>query len=236
MRYVLGALVGALLCACVVDILQADEKDAAIRKTLNELDGTPIGVVNAFAGPRSQVKPGGWLYERGWRLCDGASVPRADYEELFAVIGAAHGGNSEQTVFHLPDLRGRFVRGVDHGAAREEGAKGRDVDASARISAQTGGNATDLVGSLQLDQFQGHKHKDLGHYHNYMFFQAPYRSGDDAHDRNCEDVAGTGKTSLGYARITDPVESKWGKPRFGLETRPSNIALNWIIKAKPRTP
>lgn len=231
MKYVLGVLALGCVCAFVVDTLQADEGDAALRKSMIAMQGTPVGVVQAFAGPRDQVQPGGWLYERGWRLCDGAELEQAEYQQLFAVIGFAHGGRED--VFHLPDLRGRFVRGVDHGASQRSGARARDWEAPARMAPRTGGQAGDRVGSLQLDAFQGHKHRDLGHKHNYTFFQAPYRVGDNADDRNCEDVAGTGRTGEAYARITDPVESKWGPPRFGRETRPVNIALNWIIKAKP---
>lgn len=60
---------------------------------------TPIGVIRFFAG--SEV-PNGWL------LCNGSTVSRKIYGDLFKVIGTTYGvGNSNDT-FALPDMRGRI--------------------------------------------------------------------------------------------------------------------------------
>jgi microcystin-dependent protein len=67
----------------------------------------PIGAVMAFAGPVANV-PAGWLPAHG------ASVSRAAYANLFAVIGTTYGSVSGDT-FTLPDLRGAFVCGVNDG-------------------------------------------------------------------------------------------------------------------------
>lgn len=42
----------------------------------------------------------------GWAFCDGSLLPIAQFDTLFALIGTIYGGDG-QTVFGLPDLRGR---------------------------------------------------------------------------------------------------------------------------------
>jgi len=93
----------------------------------------PPGVVWAYAGATAPT---------GWLLCDGTTIARATYTALFAAIGTAHGTGDGSTTFHLPDYRGRFLRGVDS-------AVGRDPDRASRIAANTGGNTGDNVGSVQ---------------------------------------------------------------------------------------
>jgi len=102
---------------------------------------TPVGSLVAFAGA---AVPNGWL------LCDGRAVSRTTYSALFAAIGTAWGVGDGSTTFNLPDMRGRFLRGVDNGA-------GRDPDSTLRF-ATNGGNAGDRVGSGQPDQFRSHTH------------------------------------------------------------------------------
>lgn len=48
----------------------------------------------------------------GYLLCDGAEVSRTTYAALFAAIGVAFGTPSNNTVFRLPDFRGRSPFGV----------------------------------------------------------------------------------------------------------------------------
>lgn len=62
----------------------------------------PSGVVNAFAGSSA---PDGWL------MCDGASLVRATYPNLYAAIGTTFGA-ADGTHFNVPDLRGRSPLGV----------------------------------------------------------------------------------------------------------------------------
>ncbi|EXF82030.1 hypothetical protein CFIO01_00544 [Colletotrichum fioriniae PJ7] len=50
----------------------------------------------------------------GWRLCDGSSLAKADFSDLFAVIGNANGGKASkgQGTFNISDLRARLLRGA----------------------------------------------------------------------------------------------------------------------------
>lgn len=55
-----------------------------------------VGEIRLFAG---------YYAPTGWKFCDGTSLNRNSYMNLFAVIGTTYGGSGEN--FNLPDLRGR---------------------------------------------------------------------------------------------------------------------------------
>ena len=63
----------------------------------------PAGMLAPYAG---SVSPTGWL------LCDGASLLRADYPELFAVIGTTYNPAAPATYFNIPDMQGNVPVGV----------------------------------------------------------------------------------------------------------------------------
>jgi microcystin-dependent protein len=152
----------------------------------------PPGSIMPYGGP---TRPPGWL------LCDGQQVSREDYHRLFSAIGTAWGVGDSITTFNLPDLRGYFLRGRDHGT-------GRDPDSRERTGSHNG-NSGDAVGSYQQDELRSHKHSvplDLhGAADNFSLAWSP--------DAN-EDYAlnlGTGYTG-------------------GSETRPKNAYVDFIIK------
>ncbi len=103
----------------------------------------PTGAVIAMA---CETAPSGFLE------CDGAAVSRTTHAALFAVIGTLHGSGDNATTFNLPDYRGRFLRGWDHGIAR-------DPDKASRAAMNTGGAGGDRVGSVQADAFKSHNHE-----------------------------------------------------------------------------
>jgi microcystin-dependent protein len=109
-----------------------------------------------FHGAGSGVETGtvimhaGASVPAGFLECAGQSLNRTDYPGLFSVVGTVHGTASGST-FNLPDLRGRFVRGYDHGA-------GTDPDAASRTAGSAGGATGDNVGTKQEDEFKSHTH------------------------------------------------------------------------------
>jgi len=183
----------AVLAAAVSGCAGISRDD--LEKRLTELKGgaVPAGTVVAFAGDNL---PAGWLW------CDGSEYDVAKYPALAAAIGHAHGSTDFVTRFKVPDYRGRFLRGTDHGA-------GRDPDATKRVAMATGGNRGDNVGTLEGDQFAAHQHeisKSTGsHPDGIMTFQA-----------------GNPDLNRGIVRTS---------PTGGAETRPVNAAVNWIIRA-----
>lgn len=74
------------------------------------VDSVPIGTIDWFA---MSTAPAGYLE------CDGSAVSRSTYSALFSKIGTLYGVGDGSSTFNLPDLRGRFARGWDHGANRD---------------------------------------------------------------------------------------------------------------------
>lgn len=73
----------------------------------------------------------------GWLERNGAAISRTAYAALFAKIGTTFGAGDGSTTFNLPDARGTFDRGWDHG---------RGLDPSR------------VFGSYQVDEFKSHTH------------------------------------------------------------------------------
>ena len=145
-------------------------------------------------------------------MCDGGELDINEFEDAFDAIGYGWGGGGN--TFRKPDMRGYFIRGVDISA-------GNDPDADDRIEVHPGGNTGDKVGSLQADQMQ--------------CFSATY----DKYFHQSESVRqATAGSTKRVARDSDQynetdiefVESDCGEPRFGDETRPKNVYVNYIIK------
>lgn len=74
-----------------------------------------IGEIIAFAGPTSP--------DPKWIVCDGSSLLRTAYPDLFTVIGITY-GNVDSTHFNLPDLRGRTAIGAGTGSGLSARALG----------------------------------------------------------------------------------------------------------------
>ena len=67
----------------------------------------------------------------GWLECDGTAVSRTTYATLFAKIGTAWGQGDGVNTFNVPDLRGLFLRGWDHGAGRDPNTAALNVTGAA---------------------------------------------------------------------------------------------------------
>jgi microcystin-dependent protein len=75
-------------------------------KSMNGYQGLPIpvGTVFPYAGSASPA-----LFPEGYLLCNGASVLRATYPELFRVLGTTYGSVSG-TTFNLPQFNNRYLK------------------------------------------------------------------------------------------------------------------------------
>ena len=62
----------------------------------------PAGVILPFAG---DIAPNGFL------ICNGSSVSREQYPNLFNVIGTKY-GSENKAFFNLPNLNDRFIQGA----------------------------------------------------------------------------------------------------------------------------
>lgn len=109
--------------------------------------GTPVGAIQMLGGGAT---PAGWL------LCNGAAVSRTTYAALFAQIGTAHGAGDGTTTFNVPDMRGRYPRGVAASGTGDAVGEtfGNDaivdhthpVDPPSQVF--TSGNASSAIGSF----------------------------------------------------------------------------------------
>lgn len=161
----------------------------------------PAGSILAYGGTAA---PAGYL------ICDGSIVSRTVQSALFAAIGTAFGNGDGSTTFHLPDLRGVFLRGRDAG-------RGIDVDAASRTASGAGGNTGDTVGSFQASAFLQHVHT---HVHGGLFAYQGIAAG-----------AGAGSTGV---NLTNPINTNSDATNAdaggGNETRPVSVNVNYIIK------
>lgn len=169
----------------------------------------PTGTVMAYVGTSA---PSGWL------LCDGTSYLRTVYPSLATLLGCSGSscayGAADSTHFNVPDLRGRFLRGLD-------GTAGIDPDKSSRTAMATGGNVGNNLGSVQDDRFQGHKHQFVGSASNAV------NGTGGSIPRGDSNTTAWNVAAFNDTPITDGSN---GTPRTSSETRPVNAYVNFIIK------
>lgn len=202
----------------------------------------PIGTIVSYAGlidPNSDHRiPDGWL------LCDGQPVSVSDFGQLWLKLRVADGagfrgcwGGDGNPNFNLPDLMGRFLRGVDKDRNGQPTEPARDPDRGddKRLASKPGGNTGNNVGSLQEDALQSHKHPDKGHSHTTNATRPTGQVDSDNSDEKAAPPNPPGATvDPGFADLGDPTNSGTGAGavRHGKETRPKNAYVHWIIRAK----
>jgi len=121
----------------VGDILTSSGLDASWQ----ELVGVEVGTILQWP---TDIVPEGYLE------CDGSSITTATFNDLFNIIGDIYGTIAAGVSFNLPDYRGEFFRGWDHGS-------GVDPDAANRIDRGDGQDG-DFVGTKQNDELESHTH------------------------------------------------------------------------------
>ena len=181
-------------------------------------DGVPVGTIMAWAGEKDSV-PANWM------ICDGKVLKIKQYKDLYDAIGWSWGKPGTKK-FNLPDLRGRFIRGVDDGS-------GLDPDADDREQANKGGNSKG-VGSVQDDAVQEHTHYQLAHSHQYRY--VPTSLNVDL--GSAGNMARYGDSSMWETETVQPTISgvvkykNHAQPNVTGETRPKNAGVYFIIKVK----
>ena len=126
-------------------------------------DGNSTQWVPSIPGSAQTVPPGGIMdfagltAPMGWLLCDGSTVSRTTYANLFTAIGTTYNtGGEAGTDFRLPDLGGRVTAGKEATATRlTTGGSGVD------------GGTVGATGGNQLPQ--SHAHTASDHYHSGLF-------------------------------------------------------------------
>ena len=182
----------------------------------------PIGTILPYAGEDTKA-----LLASGWMLCDGHELDISKYGELYAVIKTAYGApNPEQ--FRLPDLQGMFLRGADAGETGVGG--GNDPDGVRKVGSKQGDALREHNHTL-TELEHNHALTDRGHAHEFEFFNED-GSGNlgGSFPRNPK----RGSTFAATSNITiAPSKTNVSIAPFGgNETRPLNVAVNFIIRYK----
>ena len=121
--------------------LTTTEKSSLVG-AINEVNakdiGKEVGTIKLFAGDNAPTN---------YLICDGSAISRETYSTLFSVIGTKYGIGDGATTFNIPDLRGKFVVGLD--------SNDTDFD----NLGETGGEKEH---TLTIDEIPSHNHTGTG--------------------------------------------------------------------------
>jgi hypothetical protein len=131
------------------------EANSSLMDIINNYSGGgAVGQVSMFA----MVTP-----PTHWLECNGATISREVYSDLFDKIGTTFGSGDGSTTFNIPDLRGEFIRGLDNG---------RGVDTGRTL------------GSLQSGSKEGYSENLQVGYNNNLMSVSPNDSDGSIRPRN----------------------------------------------------
>ena len=195
-RVIAGTTPTTLAGHGITDTYTKDEIAAMIAQA----SALPVGSMIGF--PLDKVAP-------GFLELDGSVKSAAAYPDLATFLGGAFNkGDEGAGNFRLPESRGEFLRGWDHG---------RGVDAGRAI------------GSMQLDSLQGFRLETMRSKTSNNWGNDDGGAGDPAYGPPMGSATpGTRPRNLTGAFVSDGVN---GVPRVGSETRARNLAVMWCIKA-----
>lgn len=177
---------------------------AEVDTLLTASAGLPVGTMLPF--PQGTVPP-------GFLEVDGSVQSAAAYPDLAAYLGAAFNKGGEGAgYFRLPDSRGEFLRGWDHG---------RGVDSGRAVGSTQLDALQNITGSLDLRRLSGGESlSGVGHGVLYND-QASSNAGTRIN-------VGLGTTALANDSLSFDASRS---VRTATETRPRNLAVMWCIKA-----
>jgi len=146
----------------------------------------------------------------GWLVCDGSPVLRAQYPDLFNVIGEQFGEGDGSTTFNLPDLRDRMPLGFGS-------IGGTDVNRVGNFDTNLGSDGGADVHFLSTAEMPVHDHN----IHSFTSSESPSPSG--AYD-----------PAFGLIDATETGPQRGGVSNAGGNAPHNNmppfLAVNFIIK------
>ena len=171
-------------------------------------DTVPIGTINPYIG---SVAPYGYL------ICQGQKVSKTTYKELYEICGDTF-GQSTDTEFYLPDLRGQTIAGYKEGDSTF-GTLGGLIGSLTHLHST--GNHT-----LTIAEIPNHNHDYQayiinpngnwpGGYDKVVVYGQP--SGTAYHTFSTVATGGSGAHNHGDTSSTSSIQP--------------TIVLNWIVKA-----
>jgi len=185
----------------------------------------PVGAIVAYAGS-VEATARARLARAGWLLCDGDHVAKSDFPDLYEAIGDAYGATGDESTFALPDLRGMFLRGLDDpdGPGQPAPRAGRDPDGATRAIGSEQAHATALPATPFSTGTESQRHT------HDVITDARGQGGPQGEDR-LDRRGARGKADV-LVRVNDRSHTHNVIEGGDEETRPENVALNWIIRAQ----
>jgi microcystin-dependent protein len=200
--------------------------------------GIPTGAIVPYA---ANSAPSGWL------ICDGSLYGRTALDpspqvNLFGVIGTTYGIGDGLTNFAIPDLRGMFVRGFDNGRnidpLRAFGTNQSDAFKSHNHGGNTGNQS---VGHTHaFSGTTGNDSPDHTHAYDQTYDPGgtPARVDGSPGTRpwNLRSVQTAGRSTFHSHPFSGTTGLQSADHQHGItvdgstETRPQNVAMNYIIK------
>jgi microcystin-dependent protein len=172
----------------------------------------PPGVVHTYAGATC---PPGYLF------CHGQSLSRTTYAALFAAIGTAY-GSVDANSFNAPELRGYFIRGVN--------TSGAGIDYGRSL----GNVQTDALISHSHDASHSHTASQAAHTHTFTYdynvaTTPNFLGAGSAYGQDTQTTT-TGSATPAVTVNAASVTTSGPSTGVSTETRPYNVAMNYIIK------
>jgi len=182
----------------------------------------PAGTIISYVGTEDSLSS---LLNTGkWLLCDGQAYSAQKLPDLFDAIGYGFGGNQNQNMFYVPDLRGMFLRGVNGNAKNSNGTTTRDPDVATRTAqpnsgGMNNGNAGNKVGSWQTDALANHQHN-----WDHFFYLFSFHGEDIA----CHQPSDSPNLANNTRQATNN-DGGVTTSSTGQETRPMNVYVYYLI-------
>lgn len=179
---------------------------AQVDAMIAEASALPVGTMVGF--PVNKVPP-------GFLEVDGSVKSIAAYPDLSEFLGAVFNrGDEGAGNFRLPESRGEFLRGWDHGRGVDPGR---------------------AIGSDQLDAFERHNHfLPTGSSTSGTAVGIPDATFNSSSKVNTQAAVGKRATTYPSDNSSFDLDDSNGFGEFGkfaAETRPRNLAVMWCIKA-----
>ncbi|WP_238340590.1 phage tail protein, partial [Pseudomonas kairouanensis] len=189
--------------AWVMDYLkQGTYSKTEIEGLIAKASALPVGAILAF--PVNEIPP-------GFLEIDGSVKSATVYPDLAAFLGGAFNkGDEGAGSFRLPETRGEFLRGWDHG---------RGVDAGRGVGSYQSDTLQNIVGNVAADPAAAYQFLGEGNLTATGAFGVTYRTASGINDAST--------VQMGASLNFDASRSV----RTSTETRGRNLAVMWCIKA-----
>src|SRR3954454_22435941 len=196
-------------------------------------DSDQVGTVKAYAGA---TLPANWL------LCDGRSLSRTAYADLFLALGGASTpwGLPDAASFNIPDMRGRTLIGSGTGVGdtgNGTGAITGGTALTARVMSAYGGEQTHTLSAAEAAQKNlgtfstGNDTPDHSHSYTDASFNSFAQGNDGALFGNAIYAFTTPQTAGANTRHTHPLTISGSSATSPHNVMQPWVTVSWIIKA-----